>query len=1193
MRARYTLLLVPILLLALAASLSTAQLTVNYERGTDDFKIKYELIDKPVLYDKTKSSYKMQCGITSCQLVEKVSFDGTLAEDTTLKGNDIMGFLSDTKGIVPDMTFTHEVLVNETYIDYVRNEETVCEDVVQKNLTVVKECVENKWHEPVEKWRMVWKDFSGIKVLPKQDYYVKHTANFKASTNSWAADYVPMMFGFSKPEMAWWNATWFAKRQVNFYQDTDPQVRTNEFVEFWLNTTGSFAITDCDEVRIVNSSENGEIQSIISDASAEASGNCLMGVNVNRTVNETYYAYYNSTVGAPVYVDLVTAADDGTTWTIDGQTYLDLIFLQSAGSWDDVDDINSNLIIEATAGQTAHIVYESGGEILGGTESDDTCIVSENSTLRVTISCDASEDSNDNGVCEAGETCIVYRFFTDYWEYDLQYTNAGNWFSGTLFTSRPQSQIYWNDTGVGDNSFTPTTAVTVKSAQQGYILSNSSIANVNGIIVWNIADTSDFAIDGDTGGKQAAWVGRDAGVWGLSGSLDIEYRMKLHYGSPSNDAGEAENFRFENPLQYQVFDEEVNSVELAPRWLTNASSTPANYSPTTYSTFNMTWANASANAPVDMTVVNFTLNYSGSAVDYIATNISGNEWSGVYGHQKILGAGIYTWSSEAKNNETVAQTNTTDTWTFTVSQTTPICNLDTSPASPILYGTTVTATCNCNNDEGTIKLYRNHSDVTAENNTPVTLGVGGYNYVCNSTATGNYTTSTNNSDYTVTIAHNPIDMWIGGYLNQNATVGYADLLNVTVRQASAQGTNITLYREEVLVNSSVTDTTYYHNSTEPNSAVIAFKVNATGNANYSVNATGLTFYATISSALTLDCLDELTETGITFNITISNSTHSETSYNNADYTSSGSTPSGDATITVWAASYPQRTYYMFLNTSDTTTLNTYLLAAGEGQGVLLKTYTMYDQPIFNVSIDVQKLLAGGWTTIAQGRTDTVGSYPFFLSPSTTYRMNFEVAGYATRNLTIIPALTEYIIRLVGEIPDMPSYWSYWKTLSYACNYTNSSRLLQCNWTDTSSAIELVTLEVWETNLSASTLLCKNTSAAASGSFNCTLPTPWNQTYLWSFKGDFEDTTFLMLTGQHTDILQVLFGTIGVITALLLVLTTAFIGIQTGSPVMTLMMTVFGVGAAYVMGLLTIGTATITGLFGLIIVAGILASEMRQ
>ncbi len=1180
-----------------------AQVSLDYERGNDDFKIKYELIDEPVQYDKTDSSYKMHCGITSCQLVEKVSFDGTLAEQTTLKGNDIMGFIGDSVGEVPEMTFRHEVLVNETYLYEEKQwiQDVVCSDeLVSKGLvneTTMKICNDNGYMDISEKegWRMVWKDFVGIRLVPKQDYYVRHTANFKASTDSWSADYVPMMFGFSKPEMAWWNATWFAKRQINFYNDVVPVARPEEFVPFWLNTTGTFAITDCDEVRMVNSSEDGEWETAILDASDEANGNCLMAAVVNASSNMTAYLYYNSTVAAPSYTDRVVLTENATHYVISTASYAQLEFEKNSGSYRNADDKDGNLVIRnGNAGQTMNIIYASGGEVIGGTESDETCSVIENTTLRAIIECDAGEDSNSDGTCDAGETCVRWTFTPRYWEHKTIYLiGSGVWFGGSVNTNRVISQTYWNETGVGDNDFTPTTGVTAKSAQQGYVLSNTSIPNVNAIIVWNETDTTDFAIDGDTGSTNAVWIGRDAGVWGISGDITIEFRTMIHYGAASNDAGEVENFKFLNPLLYQIFDQEVNSVELAPAWFSNASSVPANYSLSTYSTFNITWDNASSAAPVDMTAVNFTLNYSGSAVDYTATNISGDEWSGVYGYQKILGAGIYTWSSEAKNNETVAQVNTTDTWTFTVAQTTPICNLDLSPASPILYGTTLTATCNCNNAEGTIKLYRNHSDVTAENNSAVTLGVGGYNYVCNSTATGNYTVSTNNSDYTVTIAHNPINMWIGGYLNQNTTVGHGDLLNVTVQQASGQGTNITLYREEVLANSSVTDTTYYHNSSEPNSAVIAFKVNATGNANYSVNATGLTYYATISSALTLDCLDELTETGITFNITISNATHSETSYNNADYTSSGSTPSGDAVITVWALGYPQRTYFMYLNVSDITTLNTYLLATGEGQTVLLKTYTLYDQPIFNVSIDIQRLLAAGWTTIAQGRTDTVGSYPFFLSPSTTYRMNLEKEGYTTRNITIIPALTEYIIRMVGVIPEIPSFWEYWRTLSYACNYTNSSRLLQCNWTDTSSAIQLVTLEVWETNLSASTLLCENTSAAASGSFNCTFPSPWNQTYMWSFKGDFEDTSFLMLTGSWTDILQVLFGTIGVITALLLVLTTGFIGIQTGSPVMTLMMTVFGVGAAYIMGLLTIGTATIAGLFGLMIVAGILASEMRQ
>ena len=87
----------------------------------------------------------------------------------------------------------------------------------------------------------------------------------------------------------------------------------------------------------------------------------------------------------------------------------------------------------------------------------------------------------------------------------------------------------------------------------------------------------------------------------------------------------------------------------------------------------------------------------------------------------------------------------------TISKATPTCTLDLSPTSPITYETQITATCSCSNtDSGvSVKLYRNSTDVTSQNNTPIYLPAGVWNYVCNSTETANYTSETTNSNYVV------------------------------------------------------------------------------------------------------------------------------------------------------------------------------------------------------------------------------------------------------------------------------------------------------------------------------------------------------------------------------------------------------------------------------------------------------------
>ena len=118
------------------------------------------------------------------------------------------------------------------------------------------------------------------------------------------------------------------------------------------------------------------------------------------------------------------------------------------------------------------------------------------------------------------------------------------------------------------------------------------------------------------------------------------------------------------------------------------------------------------------------------------------------------GAGLYSYVCNA--TQTVGYYGATKTKNLTVSKITSTCSLKFNPRSPQVSGTSVNASCTCTNPEAGVALWRNSSDVTlAENNLLTVLPVGLNAYVCNVTATENYTSGTMSKSYTITPTPTP------------------------------------------------------------------------------------------------------------------------------------------------------------------------------------------------------------------------------------------------------------------------------------------------------------------------------------------------------------------------------------------------------------------------------------------------------
>ena len=276
-------------------------------------------------------------------------------------------------------------------------------------------------------------------------------------------------------------------------------------------------------------------------------------------------------------------------------------------------------------------------------------------------------------------------------------------------------------------------------------------------------------------------------------------------------------------------------------WSNNQSSIVATYSPSTPSYFNITWGDDAG-----VSKVYFESNYSGSAQNYSMNLISGGATNGVYNYSAILPAGTWYWKSHA--NDTVNQWNSSNAWSFTIAKATSACNLIFNPASSQIYGTAINASCSCTNPEASVTLYRNGVNVTeTENNVNTVLAVQTHNYTCNVSASQNYNSASNSSNYIITQASpsGSLKLALNG-VESNQTITYGAQSNATGWSDLVDNQDLTfnLYVNGGLVTSG-----------DPASDVQTLAV---GNYTYVYNTTGGTNYTFGSSPARLLIVDKAT-----------------------------------------------------------------------------------------------------------------------------------------------------------------------------------------------------------------------------------------------------------------------------------------------------------------------------------------------
>jgi len=317
--------------------------------------------------------------------------------------------------------------------------------------------------------------------------------------------------------------------------------------------------------------------------------------------------------------------------------------------------------------------------------------------------------------------------------------------------------------------------------------------------------------------------------WNVTGYANGQYNITLNttiVGFPDENLSDNDRNRTINIVQ--------NISDLTPPWYLNISvmpPSPQNYSSTQLYQFNITWQD---NVAVGAVWFEFDgANYTPTCVPGLPVNdtVCSNNFTG-------LGAGTHSYRWYAR--DTSNNYNQTGLMIYIINPAQTILTLTALPGWNVQNGTQTNVSCTANNNEVTLRLYR---DSTLVSNPDIqTLPIGNYNYTCNNTASQNYTAASASNILIVSpLAVGDVRLWLNG-TEGNLTVTYN---NESLKfNASTLYGNVSIRRNGTLIagpNASYTET--YNNLP---SGFYNFTAYSTGDATH--QPATVTYFLTIGKA---------------------------------------------------------------------------------------------------------------------------------------------------------------------------------------------------------------------------------------------------------------------------------------------------------------------------------------------------------
>jgi len=187
-------------------------------KGNEDFYIEYYFDECPLV------KYTPNC-LGECHLPIKFKYDGRLAPETiTLTSDKLKWFIKKKIGNPSIKKIEIRMLKNTSYRETVWVPDVVCEPGVENETS----CVDKGHYEEIERYKYEWKRVKFPVTLKKGKFYCVDFVGYrKPELGISGIDIAPNIYGYSFSEFAWWNSSWFHRREITINNSNNPKTLTN------------------------------------------------------------------------------------------------------------------------------------------------------------------------------------------------------------------------------------------------------------------------------------------------------------------------------------------------------------------------------------------------------------------------------------------------------------------------------------------------------------------------------------------------------------------------------------------------------------------------------------------------------------------------------------------------------------------------------------------------------------------------------------------------------------------------------------------------------------------------------------------------------------------------------------------------------------------------------------------------------
>jgi len=954
--------------------------------------------------------------------------------------------------------YLKNVSYNELYPIY------SCENVDYGNYTKEECSITNYGSTP--KWILKWKPIpTSFCIDPNKWGAIYLHAHKNPTLESWRVDVVPVFKGIELSEYAWFSNDWSSRRQFNLTED-DGFTRVNEFVvRNFTGLTGKQA--DNDDLRIINDSDNSTIPFYVLSSTSDTA-EIMIRENWTASGINTYYIYYNN----PTATDPAYSTADWPGDYFDGGSL-------NTNMWDQFNDTD------------ASNWWGVGDGVLWFNESD-----AGGTPGYIVTRSKINFTSSDTWTFELRYNFTQIHATYSAWTFlnmGFRTTDVKTYGCGHVYNTY---ETYCSDPDAADNhNQNNGGTVNLSSAAS----SSDGFPNIMRLQHLDINNNLvQFSNDG--GSTWTSWIN----ITGIAG--DVPKKFQFGKGATGTGYGLASTYIYfidyvkpstANNMTFSLGAEETAGSDWgSPTFYDNQSSTPANYNPSVYSTENVTW-----NTSTPYNYSEICLNASGSWYCYETTRVNSNRST----YQHIAPATTFLWYMGANDSN--------NNWEYTLNYSETIaqnssmsCYQTYDQSSPLNYGINLAARCSCTQLEGIVGMFRNDTNVTAQNNTGISLSAGSHDYICNVTSSDNYTSESDSDTFNINRINPTWYSIIGGSASNMSSFPTGS--NVTINHTIETLTNEceisscfnTFWLNDTLGDWDPADDPMWNHYAPNNFQYFGwnnslavddwyFMSNNSMTENYS--SSFIIYGFTIGGGLTIDVLDELTSGDLTFNLSLSNSTHETVEYNLAIFQpNSTNMIYGNITLIYSATGYPARVSYLTNITNSTNeSIVLYLLSSTEGVYVTFFVYSnVYPAGYPDVTVTGSKLI-GSNTTIADSRiSDDEGKGYLFLYPYSIHSIEAIDPNGVSETMDDYYPSAAFILRLSIDDSVEPPDLS-WKFTNISYNLTptdvyirnTSTNLTLINFTLLSSDSKL---QYYGMNISLAngTVIYSNNTTSTTGGF---------------------------------------------------------------------------------------------------------------